>query len=305
MLKRASQSTNAALLRLVLPVILIWGGNFAVMRVGVNEVGPYCLAVMRFLIASVPMVFFVRRPAVPFTFIVAYSLTFGLGQFGPLFLGIKLGLPSGMASLLVQLQVVFTPILVFFVLGQGVPAATVTAIIISLIGLGTIIFSSTGSGAGSVPVLLGAAAAFSWGASNVVVAWGSARGYRYNPVALVIWASSLLPAPFLVLALLTGEADGITFHGVLPALFPAVYLGLIATVVAYHFWVKALSMFPATSVAPFSLLIPIIGLLLGHMIFGETPTTSEALGSFLVVGGVIIHMAGLRIQALRLRQVTR
>ncbi|RUA22180.1 hypothetical protein DSL92_07205 [Billgrantia gudaonensis] len=99
------------------------------------------------------------------------------------------------------------------------------------------------------------------GASNVVVAWGSVHGLNYNPVSLVIWASAF-PIPFGILAGVTGELSQATVDDLWSALPPAMYLGLIATVMAYHFWVKAMATYTATAVAPFSLLIP-IGLSLG------------------------------------------
>ena len=269
------------------------------MRLGVSEVGPFTLAALRFLIAAVPLVFFVRRPTVPVLFIAVYAATFGLGQFGFLFVGIHLGLPSGLASLLEQLQVVFTAVFALLILQQKISRATLSAIGVSLIGLFFIFIGSGKGSAAAVPILLGVAAALSWGASNVVIAWGSSRGYQYNPVALVIWASALLPAPFAGAAFVAGEFAGITVSDLLFALLAAFYLGAMATVVAYNLWVKALSTYPAATVAPFSLLVPIIGLALGWLVFGETLTLVEALGCGLVIAGVVVHMVGLRMRAAR------
>ncbi|WP_163575204.1 EamA family transporter [Halomonas faecis] len=285
------------MLRLVLPVIIIWGCNFAVMRIGVHEVGPFTLAALRFFIASVPLIFFIRRPRVPFIFIVVYSMTFGFGQFGLLFVAIWMGLPSGMASLLVQLQVVFTPLFALLALGQRIPLATGVAIIVSLCGLGFILSES--GVAGPAPIILGVAAAMSWGASNVVVAWGSVHGLNYNPVSLVIWASAFLPIPFGIMAGVSGELSQATIADLWSALPPAIYLGLIATVMAYHFWVKAIATYTATAVAPFSLLIPIIGIYLGNVLFDEALGVARMTGSALIIVGIVIHMAGVRVRLMR------
>ena len=299
MQNRADKNSNLLLLGLVAPVIIIWGCNFAVMRVGVHETGPFLLATLRFFIASIPLIFFIKKPKVPFYFIAVYGITFGLGQFGFLFTAIKLGLPSGMASLIVQLQVVFTPIFALIFLNQRIFATTILGTITSLIGLVIILSTpsntelSTPSNTEIIPLFLGVMAAMSWGASNVVIAWGASRNYAYNPVALVIWASALLPAPFLLAAGITGELTNIRFERLIPALLPAFYLGAIATVIAYYFWVKALSLFPTSSVAPFSLLIPVIGIALGYVIFGETLSTTEIAGCAFIIFGVIIHMYSL------------
>ncbi|MTI12963.1 EamA family transporter, partial [Sansalvadorimonas verongulae] len=224
MFKSSAKSTKTKLVWLVLPVVLIWGCNFAVMRVGVSEVGPFTLAALRFFIAAVPLIFFVSKPNVPFGFIVLYSLTFGFGQFGLLFSAIKIGLPSGMASLLVQLQAAFTPIIGVLVLKQRIPLCTVFAIAISLSGLAVILFS-TAQSASVLPIFLGTLAALSWGVSNVVVAWGAARNYDYNPVALVIWASAILPVPFIGAAVYSNELLEIGLIDILDALPSATYLG--------------------------------------------------------------------------------
>ncbi|PSU99975.1 EamA family transporter [Photobacterium kishitanii] len=287
------KSTKPKLLWLVLPVVLIWGCNFAVMRVGVNDVGPFTLAAMRFFIAAVPLIFFVRRPKIPFWFIALYSLTFGFGQFSFLFSAINLGLPSGMASLLVQLQAVFTPILGFFVLRQRITLNTLFAIIISLSGLVVILFATVQS-ANIMPIVLGTLAALSWGASNVVIAWGTSRNYDYNPVALVIWASALLPVPFMFAAISSNELQGVGVMDIVNVLPSAIYLGLIATIIAYHLWVKAISLYNPTNVSPFSLLIPVIGLFLGSFIFDEVLNTTEIVGCILVIGGVIVHIINVR-----------
>ena len=291
MQNRADKNSNLLLLGLVAPVIIIWGYNFAVIRVGVHETGPFLLAALRFFIASVPLIFFIQKPKIPFYFIAVYGITFGLSQFGFLFTATKLGLPSGMASLIVQLQVVFTPIFALIFLNQRIFAATILGIITSLIGL--LIILSMPSNTEIIPLFLGVMSAMSWGASNVVIAWGASRNYAYNPVALVIWASALLPPPFLLAAGITGERTNITFERLIPALLPAFYLGAVATVIAYYFWVKAMSLFPTSSVAPFSLLIPVIGIALGYVIFGETLSTTEIAGCAFIIFGVIIHMYSL------------
>ena len=300
-MREKSASEGMGMLWLVLPVILIWGGNFAVMRIGVYEIGPFTLAAMRFLIAAFPLVLFVSRPKVPFAFIISYALTFGFGQFALLFLAIYLGLTSGMASLLVQLQVVFTPILALFFLKQRIPAATLVAIAISLSGLGIILFETAGR-SGLLPMVLGVGAALSWGASNLVIAWGASKGLKYNPIALVAWASMLLPLPFLVLASAAGEFENLAIVHVVEALLPAIYLGLIATIMAYYFWVKALATYKAANVAPFTLLIPIIGFILGNLLFSESLGGLRLMGSIIIITGILIHMIGIRVEASRLRK---
>ena len=69
---------------------------------------PFALAALRFFFAAVPLVFFIRRPQMPWRYVVAYGFAIGVCQFGLLFLGMKLGMPAGLSSLVIQVQVFFT-----------------------------------------------------------------------------------------------------------------------------------------------------------------------------------------------------
>src|SRR6185436_17225703 len=95
-------------LALTLAVVAIWGYSFVPIKVALVEVPPFTLAAVRFFVAAVPMVIFVRPPAMPWGYVVAYGMAIGVFQFGLLFLGIKLGMPAGLSSLVIQTQVFFT-----------------------------------------------------------------------------------------------------------------------------------------------------------------------------------------------------
>lgn len=284
------------LLSLTVPVVVIWGLNFAVIRIGVTGTGPFTLAAMRFAVASLPFMLFIARPRVPFTFLLSYAALFGFAQFTFLFVGLKIGLPTGIASLLLQLQAVFTPVLAFLLLGEQFSRYTAIAMAMSLAGLAAVLSAAAGSGdgigGGLVPVLFGVGAAISWAMSNVVVRYGVRRGYEYRPVALVVWASLLPIAPFLALAWAFGEFSPAILDGLGAGILSALYLGVLGTVIGYMLWVRALSRFDAATVAPFSLMIPVIGLAAGYVLFAEVLTPAEMAGSVLIVAGVVVHVVG-------------
>jgi O-acetylserine/cysteine efflux transporter len=95
-------------LALTLAVVAVLGYTFVPIKVALREVPPFTLVALRFLLAAVPMVFFVRRPAMPWRDVALYGFAIGVCQFGLLFLGIKLGMPAGLSSLVIQIQVFFT-----------------------------------------------------------------------------------------------------------------------------------------------------------------------------------------------------
>ena len=95
-------------LALILAIVALWGFSFVPIKVGLREVPPFALAALRFFFAAIPLVFFVRRPRMPAGVVVGYGVAIGVFQFGLLFLGMKLGMPAGLSSIVIQVQVFFT-----------------------------------------------------------------------------------------------------------------------------------------------------------------------------------------------------
>src|ERR1700754_1843752 len=95
-------------LLLALVVVVVWGVNFVVIKVGLHGVPPMLLGALRFTLAAVPAVFFIKRPNLPWRWLIAYGATISLGQFAFLFSAMYVGMPAGLASLVLQAQAFFT-----------------------------------------------------------------------------------------------------------------------------------------------------------------------------------------------------
>ena len=103
---------------LALLVVVVWGLNFVVIKLGLHNMPPLMLAGLRFLLVAFPALFFVARPKIPLKLLLGYGLTISFGQFAFLFCAIKFGMPAGLASLVLQAQAFFTIILGAFVFGE-------------------------------------------------------------------------------------------------------------------------------------------------------------------------------------------
>ena len=68
---------------------------------------PLMLAGLRFMLVAFPALLFVARPAIPLRLLLGYGLTISFGQFAFLFCAIGLGMPAGLASLVLQAQAFF------------------------------------------------------------------------------------------------------------------------------------------------------------------------------------------------------
>jgi len=89
-------------LLLALAVVMVWGTNFAVIGDTLTRLPPLLFATLRFAVVVFPLIFFVRRPNVPWRILAGYGLAIGAGQFGLMFMAIDGHITAGLASLLVS-----------------------------------------------------------------------------------------------------------------------------------------------------------------------------------------------------------
>src|SRR3954452_18941360 len=125
-------------LLLALVVVIAWGVNFVVIKVGLHGVPPMLLGALRFTLAAVPAVFFVKRPKMPWRWLFAYGATISFGQFAFLFSAMYVGMPAGLASLVLQAQAFFTLIFAAMFLGERIRAVNVIGLVIAAAGLALI-----------------------------------------------------------------------------------------------------------------------------------------------------------------------
>lgn len=279
-----------------LAVVVIWGLNFVVMKVGLKGLSPMLLGALRFAMASLPFLLFVRMPQLPWRFVLAYGLAQGLGQFGFLFWGLQLGMTAGMASVVMQMQAFFTLLLVAPLLGERARVWQWLGLVVALGGLVTIGMAH-GEGPGQMTLIgfvLTACAAFMWAVSNVVVRYATRHG-SYEPFNLIVWSSVVPILPFLALALwsegwtqVVHEVQGLDVGSVLSV----AYLALLATLLAYTLWTRLLQRHPAGRVTPFSLLVPVVGLAAAGVFFGEVPLPLQWAGTGAVLLGLVINQTG-------------
>lgn len=278
-----------------LAVVVIWGLNFVVMKVGLQGLGPMLMGALRFAMASLPFLLFVRPPTLPWRYVVAYGLAQGLGQFGFLFLGLQLGMTAGMASVVMQTQAFFTLLLAAPVLGEKGRPSQWLGLSVALAGL-LLIATAHGEGPGQMTLVgfvLTLSAAFMWAVSNLVARLASRVG-AYEPFPFIVWSSLVPILPFLGLALWTtdwqtvaAQTQAVGLHGVLAVL----YLAWLATLLAYSLWTRLLQRHPAARVTPFSLLVPVVGLWAAWVFFDERPLTAQWIGTLMVLLGLVINQA--------------
>lgn len=273
-------------------VAVVWGLTFIAIKIGVRETSPLMLSALRFAFAAVPAVFFIRPPKAPVWKVALYGLLIGVGQFGLLFIAIHEGFPVGLASLIVQAQVYFTIFIAWAALGERPTRMQAIGAGVAFLGMGLIGVERL-AGATLGPFLVVVLAAFFWGAGNVVAKTVG----KIDALAFTVWSSLAAPLPLLALS---GAFDG---SGPLTRLaHPTWALAASVLVIAYAgtlfgfaLWAKLLARYSAATVAPFALLVPIVGMAAGVAIFSEPVTAVELLGALLVMAGLALNVFGERV----------
>ncbi|WP_144148109.1 EamA family transporter [Paraburkholderia sp. BCC1884] len=280
-------------LLLALIVVLAWGVNFVVIKVGLHGVPPMLLGALRFGLAAVPAVFFVKRPDLPWRWLLAYGATISFGQFVFLFSAMSVGMPAGLASLVLQAQAFFTLILAAAFLHERFRLPNVVGLLIAACGL-AVIGLQGGHAMTLAGFVLTLCAACSWALGNIVTKKIGKVG-KVDLVGLVVWGSLIPPLPFLALSFafegpqrIVAALAGISVTSILAI----VYLAFIATLIGYGLWSRLLSRYPASQVAPFSLLVPIIGLASASLFLDERLSGAQVVGALLVMAGLAVNVFG-------------
>ena len=288
-------------LALALLVILVWGVNFAVIKVGVVGIPPLLLGALRFMLAAFPALLFFKAPKVPLRLYLAFGLTMSVGQFAFLFSAIHVGMPSGLASLVLQSQSFFTLVLTALWLRERWQGNQLAGLLLAAGGL-VLIGSAHGASMPLLGFLLTVAAAAMWACGNIVSRAVGRHG-PMNQLAFVVWASLVPPLPLLALSWwIEGPAAISTaLQGFDLASFASVaYLAWAATLFGYGVWTFLLSRYPINRVAPFTLLVPLVGLTTGWLAFGETLQRVHFIGGALLMVGLFVNLFGAPLLA-RLR----
>jgi O-acetylserine/cysteine efflux transporter len=267
-------------------------------KLGLREVPPFALAALRFFFAAFPLVFFIRRPQMPWPYVLHYGFAIGVCQFGLLFLGMKLGMPAGLSSLVIQVQVFFTIGLGIVFLGdhlhrQNLVGAAVAAAGVVLLAAYKVEGGATSTLIGFVLVLV---AALAW-ASGHVIAKRAAGAHQPDMFALVVWSSLVPPLPLAALSYAfeggpaawdaVARASALTWGSVL-------FLAWGATLFGFASWAALMHRYPTGLISPFALLIPVSGLASGALFLGESLALMQAAGVLLVLAGLAINVYGMR-----------
>lgn len=283
-----------------LVVVLVWGVNFVAMKFALRDFTPFQLGAARFLFAALPLMLFIKPPQVPWKWVVLYGLFQGVGQFGILFIALKVGMTAALASVLLQTQVFFTALFGFFLLHERASRPLQVGMVLAALGLSCFGYNYVSPGAASssattvAGLLLTLCAAAMWALSNIVARQLQKVSVNYSPIAFVIWSGAVAIVPFIGLSW-GFDAEAVRWQWLQArwsSWLSIAYLGWIATIVGYSLWTGLLKRHPANRVSPFGLGVPVVGLAAGMLVLGEVITPWQWGGIALTVAALACVMLG-------------
>lgn len=275
-----------------LTVIVVWGLNFLAIRVGLDHFPPFFFAALRFLIIAIPVVIFVPRPNLPARWLLLYGSGFGVGQFAFLYWAMHAGMPTGLASLVLQSSAPFTVLLGALLLREKLSVWQVSGIGVAVAGMALIGWDRSHQAA-LLPVILTLLAGLSWAFGNLGSRLAAAAAVGDpQPMRLMLWMCVIPPLPMLFLsAAVEGPTAGwqalaSAFSAdAWPSLIGLAYIVLIGTIAGSGIWTMLMSRYPASTVAPLSLMVPVVGICASWLFLHEQPSGLSLVGAAIVIAG--------------------
>jgi O-acetylserine/cysteine efflux transporter len=247
------------------------------------------LVALRWALLGIPALLFVPRPQVRLRWLLGTGAGIGLLQFAFLYAGMAAGMPSGLASLVLQASAPFTVMLAGVFLREHISARQATGIAVAVLGLAAIAFYRA-QVAALLPVILTLAGALGWALGNIC----SREARAPKPMQLTMWMAVVPPIPMFGLSLLFEGPHRIARSFTTLTSWPAwgsvlglLYIAVVAALVGYGIWNTLLSRNPSSQVAPFAMLVPVIGVLSSWVAFGEGISLVELIAGAAVIGGVL------------------
>jgi O-acetylserine/cysteine efflux transporter len=277
---------------LAILLAFFWGLNFVVITVALDDFPPLLLAGLRFVLAALPVAF-LPRPQIAWGALVAIGLTLFVGQFALLFPAMAVGMPPGLASIALQVQAFFTIAIAAAVLHERPTGRQIAGGAVAFAGL-AVVATTVGTAGVTVAgfLLLLGSAAF-WSTGNVLLR----RAGKVDMLPLMSWLSLVAAPPLLALSLAVegpaaiGDAfrhvDWLTIGAIL-------YIAYVSTTFGYGVWGHLLKLYPAATVAPMALLVPVSGTLSAALLLGEQFGVVRLAGMLLIMAGLAVILLGPR-----------
>ncbi|MEP7074312.1 MAG: EamA family transporter [Acidobacteriota bacterium] len=280
---------------------LIWGTTWLFIKVGLEDLPPIGFAAARFLLASVIIFVIIKVQQIPLpktakewrflalTGILQFAINYSMVFWS------EVHITSGLAAVLQATITVFGLILAWFFLpNERITPQKIIAVVIGIIGV-TVIFidqlrvENWMAFLGCVGIVVGAYAAAQ---ASILV---KAKGGRMHPASLV-FGQMICGLPFIIIYSLMAEGSPLNFHWTWKAVVCVLYLTLLGTIAAFWLYYWLLSKIESTKAMMISLVTPLIAVIVGGIVLGETIPPQTGVGGMLIIAsiGLIVFRKRIR-----------
>lgn len=288
---------------ITLLIIVIWGANFTAIKIGLGGMPPMLLAAVRYFFVAFPAVLFVKRPEIEWRYCLAYAMTIGVGQFACLYYAYHIGMPAGLASVIMQSQTFITILLAAVVLKESFKMRQITGLAIAVCGLVLVGLVVKRAGVKALPIaalILTLVSAVFWSLSTFVIKAAAnrakTRGVRLEMFGMVAWSALIPPIPFLAMSLFM-DGPSIVYDSLrslsLVSILCVLFMAWFSTLLGTGVWNFLISKHTVGYLAPIPMLIPVFGLLIARFTLNEQLSTLQWIGSAVIILGLAVFNFGL------------
>jgi O-acetylserine/cysteine efflux transporter len=269
----------------LLLVTVVWGANFVAVKAGLAQVPPFLLLALRFAaVAAILLPFLKWPPPGRFGAIVGLAVTFGVLHFSLLFLGMR-AIDAATAAIAIQLQVPFGALLAALFFKDRIGWRRLTGMAIAFAGVAVIAGEPRFQG-GILPLMLVIGAAAMFAVASVQMKW---LGPGIDVFTMYGWLAVLSLPPALALSLWLEEGQLAAVRNPDWRAWASIaYQAALVTVLGHGSWYRLMRRYPINLVMPFTLLVPVFGVLSGVIVLGEELTPSIIVGGLATLVGVAI-----------------
>ncbi|RTY60114.1 EamA/RhaT family transporter [Pantoea sp. YU22] len=273
---------------LVLMVVSIWAFNNVAVKWGLLELPPLFLTWMRFVVVAIVLIPFCRITRQQLPWLLALAFTFGFMHFSLLFVGMRYT-DAGTGAIVVQLGTPVAMLLAMVVLKEQLKAIQLVGIAISLSGVAVLSGSPTIPAWWVLVILL--CSATGWAVSNLIVK----KSPPIKPLTMTGWIA-FLAVPIVGLSSFVMESH--QFYALSQAgwrgWFGILYSAIASSIVAYTLWYGLLKKYNVNLIMPYSLLTPVLSVLMGIVVLGDSLNSFKIIGASLVICGTAIAVINVR-----------
>lgn len=273
---------------LILMVVSIWAFNNIAIKWGLHDLPPLLMTTLRFVVVALILVPFTRVSRQQLRYLVPLAFTFGFMHFSLLFVSLN-HTDAGTAAVIVQLGTPIAMLLAMLILKEKLRLVQLLGITISLSGVVVLAGSPTIPNWWVLVLLL--LSALGWAVSNMIVK----KSPPISPLTMTGWLS-FLAIPIVGCASWLTESNQLTllmdssWRGWFGILFSAIG----SSIIAYSLWYSLLKHYNVNLIMPYSLLTPVLAVIMGALVLGDSMNGFKIAGSLLVVFGTAIAVINLR-----------